>query len=278
MPRIILVPDIMQHDNQHKIEQSRNFTYENIISPEILSIFKDADLVIGNLETTLGEKELSGYPSFRTHANILNSLSDIDIFVCANNHMNDFGIKGIVETKRHIEAAGKYHVGILGNNFLHLTDGKGNKYMIHAFSRISNKPMEDPIFMNMDFINAEVPDDTIGIVYSHEGTEYSPELTITQKYTKLRALTCGYSAAVMIHSHVIGNYQSLENNGKLFVTNGLGNFISDQQNLDRQLGRFVELDICPITKQIKSIINYNTETIIVGNSQRVMLLSKEKIK
>lgn len=265
MAKVLLISDIMQHDKQHDIEKLNNYNF--VLSDEIIDIMKGNDLVVGNFETTIGA-EYSGYPKFSVHKDFLKILNNIDVFCLANNHINDFGKKGIIETKNAITNFGKRYVGVDGLYTLPYTDLKGNKYLIQSFTRISNEPDYEDMICK-EFQKVELGD-RIGILYSHEGIEYSKSETRLQKQTKRLALDYGYSACVMIHSHVIGKQELID--GKMFSTNGLGNFISHQKSLDEQLGRMVQLDICGETKIIKSIVFYDTQTIVTNNKQRVELI------
>lgn len=273
--KVVLCSDIMQHQIQHELEFNREYSYENIFSTEIEQILISGDLTIGNLETTISDKRKpSGFPKFSAPSKFLDALEHFDVLITTNNHMNDYGVSGLIETKNHVLDKGFFQVGLMGQNYLILTDSRNNaKYVIHALSHLSNVPLEDKILMNMEFGDYEINDDEIGIVYVHTGTEYSTKETINQKYANLRAKTRGYTACVMIHSHVLGDVCDLSNDSKYFVTNGLGNMISHQENLDRQIGRIIELDIEVTTKKIIKTTIHNTETIIKDGKQQVILLN-----
>ena len=123
----------------------------------------------------------------------------------------------------------------------------------------------------MSMIEEKIPEDTIGIMYIHTGVEYSSAVTDKQIEYQAKAYELGYSACIMIHSHVIGDLNELSKDRKMYSSNGLGNMISFQENLDEQLGVIIVLEIEKDTKNIISVMRYNVETALYANMQKVRM-------
>jgi poly-gamma-glutamate synthesis protein (capsule biosynthesis protein) len=76
--------------------------------------FAGADIVIGNLETTVdSERQRSGYPRFNAHPELLVALkgTGFTFLSLANNHIMDAGPDGLIRTIDAVEAAGMHFVG-----------------------------------------------------------------------------------------------------------------------------------------------------------------------
>ncbi len=92
--------DIMAHSPNY----SRGH-YEEIYK-DIEPIIKQSKLSFANLETPVDEKRsFSTYPNFNVHQSYSNAAIDagFNVFSLANNHTNDQGIEGILETKKYFD-------------------------------------------------------------------------------------------------------------------------------------------------------------------------------
>lgn len=85
---------------------------------EIKNLFSESDCIIGNLETTIHEKE--GYPAAfpgggytMASPTCLESLKDLgfSMFSIANNHIMDYSEKGLLATIKHLKNHGFYFSG-----------------------------------------------------------------------------------------------------------------------------------------------------------------------
>jgi len=78
--------------------------------------FADADLVLVNLEcaATDGGAPLDKQFVFRCELDALPAMRDagVDVVTLANNHTGDYGVPGIVDSLRNVEAAGMIGVGV----------------------------------------------------------------------------------------------------------------------------------------------------------------------
>lgn len=92
--------DIMAHSPNY----SRGH-YDEIYK-DIEPIIKESSLSFANLETPVDEKRgFSTYPSFNVHQSYSNAAIEagFNVFSLANNHTNDQGLEGILETKKYFD-------------------------------------------------------------------------------------------------------------------------------------------------------------------------------
>ena len=112
-----VIGDIMSHSTNFKnaySSVSKDYDFSNVFK-NIKSKISDADIAIGNLETTFAgpQRGYSGYPTFSTPDALAYNLKDlgIDLLSTANNHCMDKGYTGRTRTldildKDKIEHAG----------------------------------------------------------------------------------------------------------------------------------------------------------------------------
>lgn len=86
-----------------------NYTY-------IKDYFSSYDLMIANLEVTLGGKEggeYVGYPTFNCPDSVIDALqtAGVDMVLTANNHTYDTGFKGLLRTQQVLAEKGMNYVG-----------------------------------------------------------------------------------------------------------------------------------------------------------------------
>lgn len=111
------IGDAMCHSQNFKdAYHSDTNTYDfSHVFTEVKDHLSQADIAIGNLETTFAgeERGYSGYPTFNTPAALGNSLKDIgiDVLSTANNHSLDKGYSGIVSTLDKLDEIGISHMG-----------------------------------------------------------------------------------------------------------------------------------------------------------------------
>ena len=87
-----VVGDIMCHNTQYQDAYDKatdSYDFSHVFS-NIASNLRDADITIGNLETTFAgpEKGYSGYPTFNTPDALATNLKELgfDVLSTANNH------------------------------------------------------------------------------------------------------------------------------------------------------------------------------------------------
>lgn len=233
--RILLVGDIMQHDAQLQSHNTIDPEYEK------LAMHHDHDIVIGNLETSIiSESFLKGYPQFAAPPQFLQHLSRAGFthLTLANNHALDWGSLGLMNTIRHIDQTNMKWCGANGRSHIDIDDN----IVLHSYTMKSN---EDDInsmlsWLNVDALPIAQPN-KVNIIYIHGGREYEKDPTYEQQVLSEKLSERGFQFIIWCHSHVVGKIET--HNNKSFVVWGMGNYVSWQKNLDRQLGLLLTINI-----------------------------------
>ena len=259
---LAFVGDIMIHDihfQDYQIAETNEYNFDKLFQ-NIKSYLNEADISVGNLETTFAQRNISGFPKFNSPDELAISLkrSGFDIIATANNHSYDSGYNGIIRTKKVLEyedlkvcgtkkdvndesfaiiKCKDINVAIL--NYSYRTDDLNNnktlnknildnksKHLINTFSY--NNIEEDLDNIRKDINKAKKQADIV-IIYYHWGVEYNVKSNVMQRYIAYQTAQMGVDAIIGSHAHVIQeeSFVEIENQGihkKVPVFYGLGNF------------------------------------------------------
>ncbi|HHU76952.1 MAG TPA: CapA family protein [Firmicutes bacterium] len=266
---VAAVGDIMIHKTQfmraHNPEDgSFNFgpSFE-VITPYL----QQADLIVGNLETTFGgeERGYSAYPRFNSPDEAAQALrgAGFDLLCTVNNHCLDSGEQGLYRTIDVVEEAGMKQFGTYKSRqdrdcplivevngirlaFLAYTYGTNGLPIPEGRGYIVNLLVEEKI--EADIARARQGGADLIILYLHWGEEYLPEPTPEQKRWARVTAEAGADIILGSHPHVIqpmeyidlpgdggnGGLGSGQNNGggkEVFVAYSMGNFLSNQHRV-----------------------------------------------
>lgn len=209
----------------------------------------DADLVVGTLETTVGEGGESQDKAFTFQAppEAIDSLlaGGFDLVALANNHSYDYGTGGILGTLALLDAAGLAHVGAGADSAaarepVILSEGGVEV----AFLSYVDVPDDWTGYRNRDW---EAREDRPGVAWAHPeviaadvgsvaptvdhvvvllhaGTEGSQQPSEVQRAAADAALAAGATAVIGGHPHVLQGYR--QDDGQLTAWS-LGNFVFD---------------------------------------------------
>jgi poly-gamma-glutamate capsule biosynthesis protein CapA/YwtB (metallophosphatase superfamily) len=253
---VLAVGDIMLSRyvaTKSKIAGDYNFPFLKV-SEKIRS----ADIAFGNLESpiTPGKEVLINEMVFRTDPEVAVALHDagFDVLSLANNHMPDFGEKGIKDTVKYLDEASVLHTGA-GVNLAEASKPafieKGG--LVFAFLAY-NDPDVVPTYyeasqssagtsfmrienMKKDIAKAKSRSDFV-IVSMHSGHEYTIVPNISQTEFAKAAIDAGAEVVIGHHPHVV---QPVEQYKGKYIFYSLGNFIFDQANPETKKGLAVEL-------------------------------------
>ena len=136
--------DYMNHITQIRQAKATNYDFTDSFAV-IKDIVGKSDLSIVNLETTIANNpsDMSGYPEFATHENVIKALKDtgFDVVSTANNHAYDRRLKGIDRTIDVIEKYGLKRTGTFKENESTnplIVDVKGIKVGFFSYSQMLN--------------------------------------------------------------------------------------------------------------------------------------------
>ncbi len=205
---------------------------------------KSGNITFGNLENPITPGREIKVPEMILRADPLaaSALKDagFDILSLANNHLPDFGTKGVTDTLLYLKGAHINYVGAGRNEkeacepqyisvnglrlaFLAFTDPHIAPDNYSAGIGPGTAPL-DPDSMKITISNAAANGD-FTVVYLHLGTEYSPEPDENQIYYSHLAIDAGADLVIGSHPHVI---QKVELYKGKYILHSLGNFIFDQ--------------------------------------------------
>jgi poly-gamma-glutamate synthesis protein (capsule biosynthesis protein) len=255
--KIAAVGDILMWANQIRSARTSNGAYSfDYMFKEVMPLLKDADLTIGNLETTLSGREkyyqgvntVIGGPAFNCPDELAGTLkkSGFDVLTTANNHCMDRGIDGLKRTLDVLDKASIYHTGTFRSykdstsklilkvkdikvGILACTYGT-NGYELPEQEAWAVNYIGENILTQVYEMKKEVD---LTIVCIHAGIEFTSELSKYQMYWVQQFFEHGADIILGVHPHVIQpmrfkrvkDIDGIEKDR--FVAFSLGNFISD---------------------------------------------------
>ncbi len=239
----IAVGDISYSRGVERIVRKQN----NINYPflKIQDYLKSADLVFGNLETSItqGPEIFDFEIIFRSNPGTEQALKQagFSILSLANNHTPDFGEKGLKDTFTYLKNAGIKYVGA-GQNEREAfqpvyIEKKGIRFAFLAYNDTDIVPTyyeasvdrAGTAFMRKDKMIESVKEakrkaDFV-IVSMHAGIEYAKKPNNSQINFARAAIDAGADLVIGHHPHVV---QTMEKYKGKYIFYSLGNFVFDQ--------------------------------------------------
>ena len=242
--------DYMNHITQIRQAKATNYDFTDSFSA-IKDIVAKSDLSIVNLETTIAkdESDMSGYPEFATHENVIKALKDtgFDVLSTANNHAYDRRLKGIDRTIEAIEKYGLKRTGTFKENestnplivdvngikvgffsYTQMLNGFENSMLNSGRDTAVNLIDMEQIQKDVDYLKQNHAD--VIMCYMHWGEEYSDYPNSYQENTFKKLADMGVDLVIGSHPHTIQKSYVIENDGKKsYCVYSLGNLVSDQR-------------------------------------------------
>ncbi|WP_449355100.1 CapA family protein [Virgibacillus natechei] len=243
-----------------------------------------SDLTVANLETIIAGKELglSSFPKFNAPEDIGYALKDmgVDLVSIANNHVLDRGEEGLLRSIENLEKIGLEYDGAYKSeddkDRFRIFERNGLKVCFISYTKGTNGikvPDSKPYLVNslqktgmlkitkqMRKIKKDEIADII-IVNMHFGDEYHLNPISEQREIAAALSDAGADVILGHHSHVLQPPEWIENSrgGKTFVAYSLGNFISGQDGLHRQIGASLSLEITRPDPKYRRVIVKNPQ-------------------
>lgn len=304
-----VIGDIMCHNTQYNdAYNSSTGKYDfSYVFENISEYVKDADIAIGNLETTFAgsSRGYSSYPTFNTPEALAQNLKDIgiDVLSTANNHSLDKGYSGLESTINYLDSVGISHTGTFKSkeeqNDILIKDVSGVKIAFLSYTYGTNGiPVpsgkgycinlidKDLISKHLELAKKENPD--IICVNMHWGVEYQTKPNREQEQLSDFLFENGVDIILGSHPHVLQPMEkrtvTLEDGTTKdgFVIYSLGNFISGQVKENTKDSIILNLQITKNGETGKISIDKATYTPIymykssTKTKQRYKLLDIEK--
>ncbi len=262
--KIFMVGDALIHWGVYNDAKQNDGSYDfKPMLEAIKPISSKYDLAYYNQETILGgaSLEYSSYPRFNSPQEVGDAFVDagFNMVSLATNHTMDKGEVGVIKSveywksQENVVASGQwtseeerdasitkvYEVNNIKYAFISYTiwnnglgTPAGKSYLNNEYS--SEKAATDiaKVRDNVDFV----------IVAMHWGTEYSFAVDNKQEEIANYLSELGVDLIIGAHPHVVQTAEYI-NNGKTFVIYSLGNFISDQNEVNRFTGLAFEVTL-----------------------------------
>jgi len=256
--------DIMQHAPQitsaynpatGDYEYLKTFQY-------IAPLWTGADFVIANLETTLSNKNFSGYPRFRSPWQLARDLkmAGVTTLVTANNHSCDQGHEGIKETLYYLDSLGIPHTGTFLDSTAYrkghplYLEKRGFKIALLNYTYGTNGlpipqgtvvSLIDTNRIRQEIRQARADSATHLIAFMHWGYEYHSRPNKYQQTLAHWLHAQGVEIIIGAHPHVVQpiRYLTTGTDTTGILAYSIGNFISNQQNPGTQGGIALQLQI-----------------------------------
>lgn len=244
---ILFLGDMMMHSKQLEYD-CRTFL------SGIETSIKEADVAVANMEFTLAGEPYSGYPAFSAPDSYAEYMADcgIDVFLTANNHILDKGIRGLRRTLsiydcmeeshdiRYTGCAGDATRDSLYSPLIILRHGIKLALINFTYgTNIGDKESDWPKvnYMKRNEIDAafrrahERGADFI-IALPHWGTEYQLSHSVVQQEWAQWLVAQGASAVIGAHPHVVQDSTHIDG---VPVIYSLGNVVSNMSAINTRL-------------------------------------------
>ena len=264
---LAFVGDLMCHTPQIKtaINDSNKIDFEPVFEL-VRNYLAEPDFTAGNLETTIGDSNdtYTGYPRFRSPTEYLRALknSGFDLLFTANNHMLDYGEKGILKTIEKLKQYKLHYTGSFESFndydslriftiknirvcFIAATYGTNGNLISNEKKYLLN--LINPDSLKSQVIKAKNAQTDLIVVNLHFGDEYSFTPNKFQKQVVDSLISYGVDIIIGNHPHVLQPLR-LESsiNSKIdnvLVAYSLGNFLSNQRKLETATGAILYITI-----------------------------------
>ncbi|TND10522.1 MAG: poly-gamma-glutamate synthesis protein (capsule biosynthesis protein) [Bacteroidetes bacterium] len=268
------VGDLMCHSPQFNAARQADGSYDfNPAWAEVKGFLSEADITIGNLETTCSgaNRGFAGYPNFNTPDEYVPALKNagFDFLVTSNNHSMDMGESGLLRTIDIIKKSSLGYTGTFTSQADHdsirILDVKGLKIAILNYTYGTNGayPSADHKYMLNVYDSTQVKNEVkkarekgaqLVVTLYHWGAEYRPDPMWPKQDTMMRtAIAAGSDMIIGAHPHVVGPVTYYKGTGGAKLDSGLvawtlGNFISNQSKRYTDAGLILNVEL---TKNVK---------------------------
>jgi|GEM_PF-734780 len=236
---IVAVGDIMLGRGVGSQIRANSPSYPFDLTRELTS---QADVAFGNLESPITARGIAqGGISLRAAPEVVAGLSDagFDVVSLANNHTDDYGAVGLLDTVSYLDGEDIAYVGLSGDpngqQDAVTLETNGLRMAFLAYNNVPPRwePSADagrsPAWLEPEAAYADVrhaaSSSDFVVVSLHWGTEYMPQPDEFQQEVARGMLEAGAGLIIGHHPHVVGAV-AWEDEG--FVAYSLGNFVFDQ--------------------------------------------------
>ena len=241
---IVLTGDILLDRGVRQVIDHRGI--DHLFSDGIDSVFRSAQIVVGNLECPATKIKAPVFKRFifRSEPEWLDALKahGITHLNLANNHAIDQGREGLLDTRHNIETSGMISIGA-GENMAEasepvlLADSPRKVWLVPSlrlalenYALLPDKPCvsQEPMDSLLERVHRfKKADSTAIIIVSlHWGGEHTLQPVPRQRLEAHQLIQAGADVLVCHHTHTL---QTIEDYHGRKIYYSIGNFIFDQQ-------------------------------------------------
>ena len=284
--KIFMVGDALIHWGVYNDAKQSDGSYDfKPMLEAIKPISSKYDIAYYNQETILGGASLgySSYPLFNSPQEVGDAFIDagFNMVSLATNHTMDKREQGVLnsveywKSKSNVVTSGQWNSEEdRETSITKIYEVNNIKYAFISYT-IWNNGLPTPTgksYLNNEYSDEKAASDIqkvrdkvdFVIVAMHWGTEYSFKVDYKQEEIANYLSSLGVDLIIGAHPHVIQTVEYI-NNGKTFVVYSLGNFISDQNDIDNFTGLAFEVTL----NKMKDIDDTITNTVINPRAQLV---------
>ena len=265
---IILTGDILLDRGVRRVIEHHGV--DHLFSDGIDSVFRSAQVVVGNLECPATKIESPVFKRFifRGEPEWLHTLHEHGIthLNLANNHSIDQGREGLTDTRSNIVSAGMTPIGA-GDNMDEASEpvllaSKPRKVWLlpslrmalENYAYLTDKPCvsQEPMdsLLSLVFRLRQADSTAVIIVSLHWGGEHTTKPVPRQRLEAHQLILAGADAIVCHHTHTLQTIETFR--GKM-IYYSIGNFIFDQSKPLNSKACIVSLRITADTLETKTI-------------------------
>lgn len=291
--KVFMVGDALIHSAVYEDARQSDGSYNfKPMLEAIKPISSKYDIAYYNQETILGGTKLglSNYPMFNSPQEVGDAFIDagFNTVSLATNHTMDKGEAGVLssveywKSKKDIAWSGQWSSEEERTNSIQkVYEVNGIKYAFISYT-IWNNGLPTPAgksYLNNEYSPEKAQADIESvrdkvdfvIVAMHWGTEYSFKTDYKQDEIAAHLSNLGVDLIIGAHPHVIQTVEYI-NDKKTFVIYSLGNFISDQNDVDNFTGLAMEVTLKKVVNVDdsveKSVIDPRAELVYTTTVKR----------
>lgn len=222
-----------------------------IVSAEVQNELSASDVCIANLESPISSQSTEDSLRFAANAELLGQFKWVDCFSLSNNHINDFGTLGMIETLEKLDAYGIEQNGLYTDDYQpYLIEKSGELIAVITCADMMNYEFsEDNPYKTLrvnkenkikEIVQHYKTQGYFVILYAHVGMLFTRFPNPIIRDFICRMVDAGVDCAVTAHPHCLGGYEYYK--GKLIVYS-LGDFLMDGASFRRRKAGVLNLDI-----------------------------------
>ncbi len=225
---LLMVGDIMVGRTVETLIKQKGIGYP---LEQVQSWFTEFDKVIANLEGPINQSHAQtphGSTRFSFAANTTDILKEghVGIVSLANNHLLDYGVQGLIDTRHILHEVG---IDFFGDPTFVAEQGilsgvvQGHKIIFISFNDVAGKL--DAVAAHTLVAKAAHDESSFVIVFMHWGDEYKTVASKHQTELAHAFIDEGADLIVGAHPHVVQNIERYHDRAIFY---SLGNFVFDQ--------------------------------------------------